>query len=217
MQTQPNSYNTHNEWATSLCDCCSDPQESRNQCCFFCSALWCQCAAQGTLQKHAGLSNDCYGPCCFYCCCSGICVPQCALFYLQRALLDAEKIQENCFCSLLKAFFCSSCTMNQLNNHFILKHKQFNAGNGDCCMHLMGCVKGAPLEDTISQTQNSMVNSMNPDTQPLLPNNFAAPNPLEPSSMLTPNMRRFDRVDSANSSRQSVATVFPLSYLPYRV
>jgi hypothetical protein len=188
MQTQPNSYNTHNEWATSLCDCCSDPQESRNQCCFFCSALWCQCAAQGTLQQHAGLSNDCCGPCCCYCCFSEMLVPQCALFNLHRAVIDAEKIEEGCMSSLFKVICCFACTMNQLNSHFILKNKRFNATSGDCCMHLMGCVNGAQLVEAVPHSESAVMPAMTNSMTKMQPMPVQPPPPMMPPPMMPPPM-----------------------------
>ena len=205
MQTQTKNYDTPHQWATSLCDCCSDPKQSGNQCCFFCSALWCQCAAQGTLQQHAGLSNDCCGPCCCYCCFSEMLVPQCALFNLHRAVIDAEKIEEGCMSSLFKVICCFACTMNQLNNHFILKKKQFKKSNNgnccSCCTYLMGCVNSDPLVQVPAGNQEAVVVPIT-------------------NSMLN----RPDYSSSASSSRSvssvgtsSFGTVFPPSYMPHRV
>ena len=144
----------HNQWATSLCDCCSDPHQGSGQWQFFCCSLFCQPCAQGKLQQHTGLSDECCGPCCFYSVTSstafGMLIPCISLFNLSRSVSDKEGIHEDCATTFFKVFCCFSCAMNQLNNQFILKNQRFDTRGSSCnCMYLMGCVGDANLVDYV--------------------------------------------------------------------
>jgi hypothetical protein len=84
-------------------------------------------------------------------------VPQCALFFLRRAVVETEKIEEDAVLSFMKALFCYPCAMMQLNNHFVLGNKRFNVENpGEFSFsHLMGSVSGdekklVPVDSTTS-------------------------------------------------------------------
>ena len=140
----------HNEWATSLCNCCGDERESSNQCQFFCCSLFCQPCAQATLQQHAGLADNCCLPCCCYSFSFGTVlgslIPCIALFNLDRNVARLENIDETCCYATCKVCCCFPCTMSQINSHLILKNKEFNVAKSTCsCSHLMGCVGDAQL------------------------------------------------------------------------
>ena len=186
QNTQNSQHNT--QWATSLCNCCSDPRQSSNQCQFFCCSLFCQPCAQGQLQQHAGLADNCCLPCCFYSIFSstafGMLVPYISLFNLDRAVIEKENISEGCFCTLCKVLCCFPCAMNQLNNHFILKNEKFEVGSSSCnCMHLMGCVGDAGLVTAVPQSD------LQPTVAPVMSNTMLVrPSQFTPMLMPPPPM-----------------------------
>jgi hypothetical protein len=183
--------NTQKQWVTGLCDCCSDPVHSGDQCCFFFEALFCQCCALGRLQQHAGLFDECCTPCCFYCCFSGTMigtlVPQFTLFNLHRAVIEEDNIKESFCSSLCKVICCFACTMSQVNNQFILKKVKFEPDrSSSCCTRLFGHVGGAHLVQAVpaGPANNSIVPPM---TNSMSGHN--GHNPPPPKSMMPTQMQ----------------------------
>jgi hypothetical protein len=163
MAVQDTQY-TQKKWETGIFCCCCSHGQSGNQCCFFCGTLFCQPCAQGILQEHAGLADDCCGPCCFYSLCSstalGVLVPCISLFNLRRSLTEKANIGEGCLWAFIKVLCCFPCAMSQMNNQFVLGKKEFKAkgsGCGKCMSYVMGCVGDVQLGDALQRsTSNTM-------------------------------------------------------------
>jgi hypothetical protein len=200
----------HTPWQTNICDCCSDHLHCSTQCQFFCQSLFCQPCAQGTLQEHAGLANNCCGPCCFYSLCSGtalgMIIPYISLFNLRRAVSEKDNIGESCPETCCCVLCCFPCAMSQLNNHFTLGDKSFKVKNTGCCsciQYLMGCVGDAKL------TSNS-TNLMLPPTPDSTPNSMNTDSPRERLIVLRPTRSLPIKPSSVTSVSQERRSVSPL-------
>jgi hypothetical protein len=188
--------NKLDHWATGLCECCSDPVHSGDQCSFFCGALFCQCCALGRLQQHAGLFDECCTPCCFYCCLSGTMigtlVPQFTLLNLHRAVIEEDNIKESFCSSLCKVICCFACTMSQVNNQFILKNVKFEPDrSSSCCTRLFGHVGGAHLVQAVpaGPANNSIVPPMTNSMSDHNGHNPPPPKSIMPAQMMPARMQ----------------------------
>jgi hypothetical protein len=193
MMAVQDTHDTQNKWETGIFCCCCSPGQSGNQCCFFCGTLFCQPCAQGILQEHAGLADDCCGPCCFYSLSSyftAMLVPCISLFYLRRSLAEKADIGEGCLSAFCKVLCCFPCAMSQMNSQFILGNQKFETQGSGCCkcmQFLMGCVGEAKFVTAIRDTSNDRgadvlapstlntiqkVRSFQPQPRQPLPNNL---------------------------------------------
>ena len=82
---------------------------------------------------------------------TGVIVYYVSVFNIQRSVIENERIDEGCLATLSKVGCCLPCAMNQVNNHLILRNKQFGVVRHPCeIAHWMGCLDGKHLIEAVS-------------------------------------------------------------------